>query len=67
MSGLMIGHAPIKPEIEPSDIIRGLGVADRRLLAMCLALFEDSTLSSRLKQLYGIASNREFNFEVQLT
>lgn len=39
-------------DVQPSDIIAGLGLADRALLAACLALFEDSTLLKRLGQLY---------------
>ncbi len=39
-------------EIRPPDILSGLGLADRPLLAACIALFEDSTLSRRVSQLY---------------
>lgn len=43
--------------VQPSDIIAGLGLADRALLAACLALFEDSTLLKRIEQLYSKSSN----------
>ncbi|MGH8521563.1 MAG: hypothetical protein ACREU9_09145, partial [Gammaproteobacteria bacterium] len=42
-----------RQDVQPSDIIAGLGLADRALLAACLALFEDSTLSKHLEQLYS--------------
>ena len=45
----------VRQDVQPSDIIAGLGLADRKLLAACLALFEDSTLSERLQQLYSKA------------
>ncbi len=44
-------------DVQPSDIIAGLGLADRALLAACLALFEDSTLSKHLEQLYSKSSD----------
>jgi hypothetical protein len=43
----------VRQDVQPSDIIVGLGSADRKLLAACLALFEDNTLSKRLEQLYS--------------
>ena len=46
-----------RQDVQPSEIIAGLGVADRALLAACLALFEDSTLSKRLEQLYSKSSD----------
>ncbi|MCI0628333.1 MAG: hypothetical protein L0387_42895, partial [Acidobacteria bacterium] len=46
-----------RQDVQPSDIIAGLGLADRGLLAACLALFEDSTLLKRLEQLYSQSSN----------
>ncbi|MGH8468875.1 MAG: hypothetical protein ACREVY_07830 [Gammaproteobacteria bacterium] len=46
-----------RQEVQPSDSIVGLGSADRKLLAACLALFEDSTLSKRLEQLYSKSSD----------
>lgn len=46
-----------RQDVQPSDIISGLGLADRALLAACLALFEDSTLLKRLEHLYSKASN----------
>lgn len=46
-----------RQDVQPSDIIAGLGLADRALLAACLALFEDSTLSKRLEQLYSKSSD----------
>ena len=46
-----------RQDVQPSDIIAGLGLADRALLAACLALFEDSTLSKRLEQLYSQSSD----------
>lgn len=46
-----------RQEVQPSDIIAGLGLADRALLAACLALFEDSTLLKRIEQLYSKSSN----------
>ncbi|MDQ3777060.1 MAG: hypothetical protein M3461_23260 [Pseudomonadota bacterium] len=45
----------VRQDVQPSDIIVGLGSADRKLLAACLALFEDSTLSQRLQQYYSKA------------
>ncbi|OHV08016.1 hypothetical protein [Kushneria phosphatilytica] len=42
--------------ITPADMLAGLGHADRSLLATCLALFDDSQLSSRLEKLTQQAS-----------
>lgn len=50
-------RATARQDVQPSDIIVGLGLADRALLAACLALFEDSTLSKRLEQLYSKSSD----------
>jgi hypothetical protein len=44
--------------MEPADIVVGLGAADRNLLCVCLALFEDSTLARRLAELYSKAKKR---------
>lgn len=38
--------------IGPRDLLKGLGVAERELLATCLALFDDSTLSTHLGKVY---------------
>lgn len=46
-----------RQDVQPSDIIAGLGLADRALLAACLALFEDSTLLKRIEQIYLKSSN----------
>ena len=43
-------------DIRPPDMLAGLGCAERDLLATCLALFDDSTLTSRLKKRYENAS-----------
>lgn len=44
---------PVGLIVQPTDILAGLGAADRPLLSACIALFEDSTLARRLSQLYG--------------
>jgi hypothetical protein len=36
----------------PRDVVNGLGAASRDLLAACLALFDDSTLQSRMSALW---------------
>ena len=36
--------------LQAQDIVSGLGLARRELLATCLALFEDSTLQQRLSE-----------------
>lgn len=46
------------PSMEPADIVVGLGAADRNLLCVCLALFEDSTLARRLAELYSKTKKR---------
>lgn len=46
------------PHLQPIQIMNGLASADRALLATALALFEDSTLSKRLSQLYDAAANK---------
>lgn len=38
------------PTLQSHDVVAGLGVAPRDLLATCLALFEDSTLQQRLSE-----------------
>jgi hypothetical protein len=48
-------------EVQPLDIVFGLGSADRNLLAACLALFEDSTLSRRLEALCDNAVSKVSN------
>lgn len=40
-------------DINPADILSGLGSAERDMLATCLALFDDATLSSRLAKYYA--------------
>lgn len=44
--------------VQPVHIMNGLATADRALLATALALFEDSTFSRRLGQLYDTAANK---------
>jgi hypothetical protein len=39
-------------EVRPAHVLIGLGNADRRLLAVCLALFEDTALTRRLEEIY---------------
>lgn len=46
------------PSFEPVDILAGLASADRQLLATALALFEDSKLQERVKQLYAAAGEK---------
>lgn len=43
--------------VQPIDVLAGLGTADRQLLAVSLALFDDSTLSKRVQELIGKASD----------
>ena len=38
------------PTLKSQDVVAGLGLAPRDLLATCLALFEDSTLQQRLNE-----------------
>jgi hypothetical protein len=38
--------------LSSTDIVNGLGVAEREFLAACLALFEDSTLNNRISTLW---------------
>lgn len=45
-------------DIKPVHIIAGLGAAERRLLAICLALFDDSKLLKRVGKLYESASSK---------
>ncbi len=44
--------------IQPADLMAGLGAADNELLATCLALFDDSTLTARLGQMYERGSDQ---------
>lgn len=37
--------------VQPRDIAAGLGAAERSLLALCLALFDDGALAARLSQI----------------
>lgn len=41
-----------KPALLPMHIVAGLGGAERELIATCLALFDESSLSSYLKRVY---------------
>lgn len=45
-------QSPLMPQMMPRDILAGLGVANRDLLAVFLALFDDSKLLSRIGRLY---------------
>lgn len=40
----------LTPTLQSHDVVAGLGLAPRDLLATCLALFEDSTLQQRLSE-----------------
>lgn len=51
----------MQPILKPADILAGLGGADRNLLATCIALFEDSTLTRRLEHWYKKFENLEWN------
>jgi len=44
--------------VHPVDVVHGLGSADRALLAACLALFDDTTLTRRLAALYEQARQK---------
>lgn len=46
------------PVVVPSDIVTGLGTADRALLATSLALFEDSKLARRIRGHYDLLSKK---------
>lgn len=52
-----VEHSSVNQGVQPIDIIAGLGAADRKLLAVSLALFDDSTLSRRVKELADQAGN----------
>lgn len=45
-------------DIQPPNILAGLGAAERDLLATCLALFYDSTLISRFEKWYAKATDK---------
>ena len=55
MTELMVTRPP---EIKPVHILAGLGKAERDLLATCLALLDDSTLTARLAHLYENAKDK---------
>jgi len=47
------------PTLQSHNVVAGLGVAPRELLATCLALFEDSTLQQRLSErIAGLTRSR---------
>lgn len=46
--------------VMPKDIVNGLGNAPRNLLAVCIAMFEDSTLMRRMDALYDKWKSRMF-------
>ncbi|MBK6471216.1 MAG: hypothetical protein IPF94_10915 [Betaproteobacteria bacterium] len=46
------------PTLQSHDVVAGLGLAPRDLLATCLALFEDSTLQQRLSDRIEAVSRR---------
>ena len=50
-----------QPLLMPRDVVNGLGTAPRDLLAACLALFDDSTLLSRMDALWDrwLANDKE--------
>jgi hypothetical protein len=55
-----MSEAPITSgtHMTPRDLVCGLGTADRNFLAFSLALFDDSTLSSRLARFYDESRER---------
>jgi hypothetical protein len=50
MTAVSVVPAANGATVQPADVLYGLGSADRSLLAACLGLFEDSTLSRQLNQ-----------------
>ena len=52
VSDLALLRAPADALMQSADLLAGLGAANRHLLATCLGLFEDSTLSRRLDEIY---------------
>jgi hypothetical protein len=47
-----------KEALRPQHIVAGLGGAQRELMATCLALFDDSTISSHIGRIYEDTKNR---------
>ena len=52
-TSLTVAPSTTGVEVEPADVLSGLASADRSLLALCIGLFEDSTLSRRLSERYA--------------
>ena len=50
LKGVLIAASAQTPTLQSQDLVAGLGLAPRDLLATCLALFEDSTLQQRLSE-----------------
>jgi hypothetical protein len=57
MTTLPVPTSATDAQVQPADVLAGLGSADRHMLTACLALFEDSTLSSHLQQIYSQISD----------
>lgn len=55
------GLENLQPILKPADILAGLGGADRNLLATCIALFEESTLTRRLEHWYSKLESLKWN------